>query len=75
MRPATLAPFGLLALVPTGAALYFLRPYRPFWTVLAAVGLCVAITGAAAAPILAPAFLVVAFAGFVWFVSPFFQNS
>ena len=81
--------FGLLALVPTGAALYFLRPYRPFWTVLSALGLCVAATGVAAAalfaigsdaaapsalaawadvsvlrillaPILAPAFLVVA---------------
>jgi len=82
--------FGLLALVPTGAALYFLRPYRRVWIVLSAFGLCMAITGVAAAalfamgrdavapsalaawadfsvlrillaPILAPAFLVVAF--------------
>jgi len=37
------------ALVPTGAALFFLRPYRPFWTVLSAVGLCVAGTGVTAA--------------------------
>lgn len=84
-----IAVFGLLALVPTGAALYFLRPYRPVWIVLSALGLCVAVTGVAAAalfavgrdsvapsslaawadfsvlrillaPILAPAFLVVA---------------
>ena len=123
-----LAVFGLLALVPTGAALYFLRPYRPVWTVLSALALCVAITGVTGAvlfalgrdavapstlaawaafsvlrillaPILAPAFLVVAlftpyrfprialltatamemavvlFAGLVWFVPLFFQNS
>jgi Na+-translocating ferredoxin:NAD+ oxidoreductase RnfA subunit len=123
-----IAVFGLLALVPTGAALYFLRPYRPVWTALSALGLCVAITGVAAAvlfavgrhevvpstltawadfsvlrillaPILAPVFLVVAlftpfrfprfallvaavmelavvaFAGLVWFVPLFFQNS
>lgn len=44
-----IAVFGLLALVPTGAALVFLRPYRRFWTVLAAAGLGVAFTGAAAA--------------------------
>jgi hypothetical protein len=83
------AVFGLLALVPTGAALYFLRPYRRVWVVLSALSLCVAITGVAAAalfalgrhaaapsalatwaslsvlrillaPVLAPAFLVVA---------------
>ena len=44
-----IAIFGLLALVPTGAALYFLRPYRAVWIVLSAVGGCVAITGVAAA--------------------------
>ena len=84
-----IAVFGVLALVPTGAALYFLRPYRPVWIALSSVGVCVAITGVAAAvlfalgrdaaapstlaawasfsvlrillaPILAPAFLVVA---------------
>src|SRR5690349_25002744 len=44
-----IAVFGLLALVPTGAALYFLRPYRALWTVLSTLALCVAITGVAAA--------------------------
>jgi hypothetical protein len=43
------AVFGVSALVPTGAALFFLRPYRPFWTVLSALGLAVAITGVTAA--------------------------
>jgi hypothetical protein len=43
------AVFGVCALVPTGAALFFLRPYRRFWTVLSAVGLSVAVTGVAAA--------------------------
>jgi hypothetical protein len=42
------AVFGVAALVPTGAALFFLRPYRPFWTVLAAFGLGVAVTGVTA---------------------------
>jgi hypothetical protein len=84
-----IAVFGLLALAPTGAALYFLRPYRRVWVVLSIFALCVASTGLAAAalfafgrhavapsalatwaslsvlrillaPILAPAFLVVA---------------
>jgi hypothetical protein len=44
-----IAVFGLLALVPTGAALHFLRPYRRLWVVLSALGLSVALTGAAAA--------------------------
>jgi hypothetical protein len=43
------AVFGVSALVPTGAGLFFLRPYRPFWTVLSALGLTVALTGVAAA--------------------------
>ena len=43
------AVFGVSALVPTGAALFFLRPYRHFWTVLSALGLAVAVTGATAA--------------------------
>ena len=43
------AVFGLSALVPTGAALFFLRPYRHFWTVLSALGLAVAVTGITAA--------------------------
>lgn len=43
------AVFGVAALVPTGVALFFLRPYRRFWTVLAALGLAVAVTGVTAA--------------------------
>src|SRR6267142_4664540 len=43
------AVFGVSALVPTGAALFFLRPYRHFWTVLSALGLAVAVTGVTAA--------------------------
>ncbi len=42
------AVFGVAALVPTGAALFFLRPYRRFWVVLSALGLAVAVTGIAA---------------------------
>jgi hypothetical protein len=44
---------GFLSLVPTGAALYFLRPYRRVWAVLAAVGVCTAVTGVAAAALYA----------------------
>lgn len=43
------AVFGVSALVPTGAALLFLRPYRYFWTVLSSLGLAVGGTGVAAA--------------------------
>ncbi|HEX7676728.1 MAG TPA: hypothetical protein VF713_01290, partial [Thermoanaerobaculia bacterium] len=43
------AVFGVLALLPTGAALYFLRPYRRFWMVLSRLCLAVAVTGLAAA--------------------------
>jgi len=43
------AVFGVSALVPTAAALFFLRPYRHFWTVLSALGLAVAVTGVMAA--------------------------
>ncbi len=42
------AVFGVAALVPTGMALIFLKPYRTFWIVLSALGLCVAATGAGA---------------------------
>ena len=42
------AVFGVLALLPTGAALYFLRSYRQFWTVLSRLCLAVAVTGLAA---------------------------
>jgi len=44
-----LAVFSVLALVPTGAALFFLRPYPRFWAVLSVFGLGVAATGLAAA--------------------------
>jgi hypothetical protein len=43
------AVFGVLALVPTGGALYFLRPYRRFWMVLSLLCLAVAVTGPTAA--------------------------
>jgi hypothetical protein len=43
------AVFGACALVPTGAALFFLRPYRRFWIVLSALSLAVAFTGVTAA--------------------------
>lgn len=42
------AVFGGTALVPTAAALLFLRPYRPFWTGLLALGVAAAGTGLAA---------------------------
>jgi len=38
------AVFGALALVPTGLALWFLRPFRWFWTVLSVAALAVAAT-------------------------------
>jgi len=47
------AAFGVAALVPTGAALFFLRPYRHFWTVLSTVGLGIGLTGLAAAALFA----------------------
>jgi hypothetical protein len=43
------AVFGVVALVPTGGALYFLRPYRRFWMVLSLLCLVVAVTGLTAA--------------------------
>jgi hypothetical protein len=43
------AAFGVPALVPTGAALFYLRPYSSFWKVLSALGVAVAVTGIAAA--------------------------
>jgi hypothetical protein len=47
------AVFGGAALVPAGAALFFLRPYRHFWTVLSAFSLGVAVTGLTAAALFA----------------------
>jgi hypothetical protein len=43
------AVFVVAGLVPTGAALVFLRPYRRFWSVLSSWGLAVAVTGVTAA--------------------------
>lgn len=43
------AVFGVTALVPTGAALLLLRPYRRFWAALSVVGVGIAVTGIAAA--------------------------
>ena len=47
------AVFGVAALVPTGAALFFLRPYRRFWAVLSTFILGVAVTGLAAVALFA----------------------
>ncbi len=47
------AVFGIVALVPTGVALVFLRPYRRFWAVFSAVGLAVAVSGLAAVALFA----------------------
>lgn len=43
-----LAVFGAAAMFPSGAALFFLRPYRSFWLVLSVVALGFASTGVAA---------------------------
>jgi hypothetical protein len=43
-----LAAFGIAAVPATGAALFFLRPYRSFWLVLSVVALGIATTGLAA---------------------------
>ena len=45
--------FCVSALVPTGAALRFLRPCRHFWTVLSALSFAVAVTGVTAAVLFA----------------------
>lgn len=45
--------FGVAALVPTGAGLFLLRPYRRFWMALSAFGLGVAVTGLVAAALFA----------------------
>lgn len=37
--------FGAAAVAPTAIALFFLRPYRQFWSVLSAVALAIAATG------------------------------
>jgi hypothetical protein len=43
-----LGVFGLVSIVPTGAGLFFLRPYRPFWRLLSAAAVLIAVTGLAA---------------------------
>ena len=43
-----LGVFGLVSVVPTGAGLCFLRPYRLFWRLLSAAALLLAVTGLAA---------------------------
>lgn len=44
-----LGVFGVFALVPTAAMLFFLRPYRTFWNLLSTLGLAIAVAGVAAA--------------------------
>ena len=46
--PVFLAVFGVAAVPPTGAALFFLRPYRSFWRALSVAALTIAVTGLAA---------------------------
>ena len=46
-----LAVFGVTALLPTALALYFLRPYRPFWTALSIAALAFAGSGFLAASV------------------------
>jgi hypothetical protein len=43
-----LAVFGVAAVPPTGAALFFLRPYRSFWVALSITALVLAATAIAA---------------------------
>lgn len=43
-----LVMFSAAAVIPTGAGLYFLRPYRPFWIALSGAALIIAATGVAA---------------------------
>jgi hypothetical protein len=43
--------FGLFALFPTGLALYFLRPFKRFWTVFSIASLTLAFTSLVAASV------------------------
>lgn len=45
--------FGICALVPTAAALYFLRPYRRFWELVGFTAVVVAVTGVLSAALFA----------------------
>jgi hypothetical protein len=49
-RSDMLIMFGVLALFPTGLALYFLRPFEKFWAVLSFGLLAIAVTGLCTAP-------------------------
>ena len=46
------ALFGFLSIIPSGLALYYLRPFPKFWSVLGAVSVAFAITGPLAAVML-----------------------
>ena len=46
------AVFGAMSLVPTALLLYFLRPYKAFWSVLSLAGLALAVIGPVAAAII-----------------------
>jgi hypothetical protein len=46
-----IAVFSAAAVFPTGLALFFLRPYRWFWTTLSIAALAIAVTGALAASV------------------------
>jgi hypothetical protein len=48
-----LAVFGVCALIPTGAILFFLRRYRRFWTLLSTLGVVVGLTAITAAALYA----------------------
>jgi hypothetical protein len=43
-----LGVFGVAAVPPTGTALFYLRPYRPFWRVISTLAAVIALTGVAA---------------------------
>jgi len=47
------AVFGAVGLLPTGLALVWLRPYRPFWTVLSVAAIVVGATGVIAVALFA----------------------
>ena len=50
MRPLVLflGVFGLAGVAPTGAGLFFLRPYRSFWRAVSVAAITIASTGIAA---------------------------
>lgn len=48
-----IAVFGVCALVPTGGALFFLRPHYAFWAMLAGSSFLLAVSGVASAVIFA----------------------